>query len=178
MAVCGCPSRREPSERMVRMATRMVHSRAEHAMEPSGGDEAPLGHQQRRGGGRHRKSNTIYDLWGDTVEPRQPHGNRGGLPDSIQVRARVYEKLRTFRLRRARAIEGQGPRAASKLGCSGSSWKRAHSNGECSRLSEAIRGARLRSRRRQGAEDTPRLSGRSLGCGQHVVAPMRCASQR
>ncbi|MBB5535971.1 adenylate/guanylate cyclase domain-containing protein [Rhizobium giardinii] len=112
MAVCGLP---EPvanhTERMVRMAIRMVHITREHAMEHN------ISMKLRVGvncgpvvAGIIGKSKYIYDLWGDTVNLAS-RMESGSVPDAVQVTRAVYEQLKhqfVFEPRGPVEVKGKG----------------------------------------------------------------------
>lgn len=112
MAVCGLP---EPvathTERMVRMAIRMVHITREHAMEHN------ISMKLRVGvncgpvvAGIIGKSKYIYDLWGDTVNLAS-RMESGSIPDAVQVTRAVYEQLKhqfVFEPRGPIEVKGKG----------------------------------------------------------------------
>ncbi len=112
MAVCGLP---EPvanhTERMVRMAIRMVHITREHAMEHN------ISMKLRVGvncgpvvAGIIGKSKYIYDLWGDTVNLAS-RMESGSVPDAVQVTRAVYEQLKhqfVFEPRGPIEVKGKG----------------------------------------------------------------------
>ncbi|WP_245449129.1 adenylate/guanylate cyclase domain-containing protein [Ensifer sp. NM-2] len=112
MAVCGLP---EPvanhSERMVRMAIRMVHITREHAMENNVSMKLRVGvNTGPVVAGIIGKSKYIYDLWGDTVNLAS-RMESGGVPDAVQVTRPVYEKLKdhfVFEPRGAIEVKGKG----------------------------------------------------------------------
>ncbi|KQW50260.1 cyclase [Ensifer sp. Root1252] len=112
MAVCGLP---EPvanhSERMVRMAIRMVHITREHAMENNVSMKLRVGvNTGPVVAGIIGKSKYIYDLWGDTVNLAS-RMESGGVPDAVQVTRPVYEKLKdhfVFEPRGPIEVKGKG----------------------------------------------------------------------
>jgi class 3 adenylate cyclase len=112
MAVCGLP---DPvpnhTERMVRMAIRMVHITREHALEHHVSMKLRVGvNCGPVVAGVIGKSKYIYDLWGDTVNLAS-RMESGGVPDSIQVTRPVYEKLKeefVFEERGSIEVKGKG----------------------------------------------------------------------
>jgi class 3 adenylate cyclase len=112
MAVCGLP---EPvpdhTERMVRMAVRMVHITREHALEHHVAMKLRVGvNCGPVVAGVIGKSKYIYDLWGDTVNLAS-RMESVGVPDSIQVTRAVYDKLKAeyvFEPRGAVEVKGRG----------------------------------------------------------------------
>ncbi len=112
MAVCGLPVPvANHSERMVRMAIRMVHITREHALEHRVSMKLRVGiNSGPVVAGVIGKSKYIYDLWGDTVNLAS-RMESGGIPDSIQVTRPVYEKLQglfAFEPRGAIEVKGKG----------------------------------------------------------------------
>jgi class 3 adenylate cyclase len=86
MAVCGLPDAvPDHSERMVRMAIRMVHITDEHAMEHHVSIKLRVGiNSGPVVAGVIGESKYISDLWGDTVNLTS-RMESGGVPDTIQV---------------------------------------------------------------------------------------------
>ncbi len=99
------------SERLVRMAIRMVHITHEHALEHRvtmlvrvGINSGPVV------AGVIGKSKYIYDLWGDTVNLASRMESTG-VPGAIQVTRPVYEQLKdkfVFEPRGAIEVKGKG----------------------------------------------------------------------
>jgi class 3 adenylate cyclase len=112
MAVCGLPVPvPDHTERMVRMAIRMVHITREHALEHHVSMRLRIGvNCGPVVAGVIGKSKYIYDLWGDTVNLAS-RMESVGVPDSIQVTRAVYEKLKdeyVFEPRGAIEVKGKG----------------------------------------------------------------------
>ncbi|MBM6582209.1 HAMP domain-containing protein [Microvirga sp. BT689] len=112
MAVCGLPVPVvNHTERMVRMAIRMVHMTREHAMEHNASLKLRVGiNTGPVVAGVIGKSKYIYDLWGDTVNLAS-RMEAGGVPDSIQVTRPVYDQLKdlfVFEPRGAIDVKGKG----------------------------------------------------------------------
>jgi class 3 adenylate cyclase len=113
MAVCGLPELcADHSERMVRMAQRMMQIAAEFSAERS------LNLQLRIGinsgpvvAGIIGRRKFIYDLWGDTVNVASRMESHG-VAGAIQVTRPVFEKLGdrfAFESRGPIEIKGKGP---------------------------------------------------------------------
>ena len=112
MAVCGLPNRRlDHSERMARMALRMVEATEKY------GSTKGFSLQIRVGlnsgpvvAGVIGTSKFIYDLWGDTVNLASRMESTG-VPGQIQVTRSVYERLKdrfAFESRGAIQVKGKG----------------------------------------------------------------------
>jgi class 3 adenylate cyclase len=99
------------TQRMVRMAIRMVHITREHALEHRVAMKLRVGiNCGPVVAGVIGKSKYIYDLWGDTVNLAS-RMESVGVPDSIQVTRAVYEKLKdeyVFESRGAIEVKGKG----------------------------------------------------------------------
>jgi class 3 adenylate cyclase len=112
MAVCGLPNPVEDhTERMVRMAIRMVHITREHALEHRVTMQVRIGiNSGPVVAGVIGKSKYIYDLWGDTVNLASRMESTG-VPGAIQVTRPVYEALKdkfVFEARGAIEVKGKG----------------------------------------------------------------------
>ena len=112
MAVCGLPVPvANHTERMVRMAIRMVHIAREHALEHRVDMKLRIGlNSGPVVAGVIGRSKYIYDLWGDTVNLAS-RMESGGLPDTIQVTRPVYEKVKdlfAFEARGSIEVKGKG----------------------------------------------------------------------
>jgi class 3 adenylate cyclase len=112
MAVCGLPQPIEDhTERMVRMAIRMVHICREHALEHRVPFKLRIGiNSGPVVAGVIGKSKYIYDLWGDTVNLAS-RMESSGVPDTIQVTRGVYDELKdkfAFEPRGTLDIKGKG----------------------------------------------------------------------
>ena len=112
MAVCGLPQPVDDhSDRMVRMAIRMVHITHEHALEHRVSLQVRIGiNSGPVVAGIIGKSKYIYDLWGDTVNLAS-RMEATGLPGAIQVTRPVFETLRdkyAFEARGEIEVKGKG----------------------------------------------------------------------
>jgi class 3 adenylate cyclase len=112
MAVCGMPQVVDDhSERMVRMAIRMVHITREHAIEHRAAMQVRVGiNSGPVVAGVIGRSKYIYDLWGDTVNLASRMESTG-VPGAIQVTRPVYEELKdkfVFEPRGAIEVKGKG----------------------------------------------------------------------
>jgi class 3 adenylate cyclase len=112
MAVCGLPTPvADHTERMVRMAIRMLHITREHGLEHRVALKLRIGiNSGPVVAGVIGKSKYIYDLWGDTVNLAS-RMESGGIPDTIQVTHAVYDKLRDkfdFEPRGLIEVKGKG----------------------------------------------------------------------
>jgi class 3 adenylate cyclase len=112
MAVCGLPQAvPDHTERMARMAIRMVHITQEHALENRASMKLRVGiNCGPVVAGVIGKSKYIYDLWGDTVNLASRMESTG-VPGAIQVTRPVYEALRdkfAFEPRGAIEVKGKG----------------------------------------------------------------------
>ena len=112
MAVCGLPQPVDDhSDRMVRMAIRMVHITHEHALEHRVSLQVRIGiNSGPVVAGVIGKSKYIYDLWGDTVNLAS-RMEATGLPGAIQVTRPVFETLRdkyAFEARGEIEVKGKG----------------------------------------------------------------------
>jgi class 3 adenylate cyclase len=112
MAVCGLPVPvADHTQRMVRMAIRMVYIAREYALEHRVSMRLRVGiNCGPVVAGVIGKSKYIYDLWGDTVNLAS-RMEAVGVPDSIQVTRAVYEKLKdeyAFEARGSIEVKGKG----------------------------------------------------------------------
>jgi class 3 adenylate cyclase len=112
MAVCGLPEpNADHTERMVRMAIRMVHITREHALENRVALQLRVGvNSGPVVAGVIGKSKYIYDLWGDTVNLAS-RMESGGLPGAIQVTRPIFEQLKdkfAFEARGPIEVKGKG----------------------------------------------------------------------
>jgi class 3 adenylate cyclase len=112
MAVCGLPVPvPDHTQRMVRMAIRMVYITREYALEHRVSMRLRIGvNCGPVVAGVIGKSKYIYDLWGDTVNLAS-RMEAVGVPDSIQVTRAVYEKLKdeyVFESRGSVEVKGKG----------------------------------------------------------------------
>ncbi len=112
MAVCGLPQLvPDHSERLVRMAIRMVHITREHALENRVAMQVRVGiNSGPVVAGVIGKSKYIYDLWGDTVNLASRMESTG-VPGAVQVTRPVYEALKdkfAFEPRGVVDVKGKG----------------------------------------------------------------------
>ncbi len=112
MAVCGLPHPvPDHTERLVRMAIRMVHITREHALDNRVSMQLRIGiNSGPVVAGVIGKSKYIYDLWGDTVNLASRMESTG-VPGAIQVTRPVYEALRdkfAFEPRGVLDVKGKG----------------------------------------------------------------------